>query len=360
MFGQAGGKELISLEIVLGNGDIVRTGFAALPEPDWSVPSPHAIYPDLTGIFVHSLGTLGIITKASVRIYYRNEEQAMPVGAFDTLKDAYETVKKLERAYLIESGPIFHWRDVEFFGIHVNNPMEKIDEKLDQLLESPDIPPFEKRGEMPYCFVPLIISGYKGEIENRVKFISKFVDKHHGKILSEDELRRYLGDGYYETWQLGFMDHTPMDQIIRMKAQRFQVNSTAFVGPPRKCVEAEPEILRKIWDLEQEFKKKGLKLQSAGYYFHPADQARTCYFRAGIFTTGSRKEVEKILHELNDLAIKKYSLHPAPATWRNYYVDKVLASYYNLYKHLKEYCDPNNIMNTGMDMLSKPSEVVKF
>ena len=54
---------VLSMEIVLPNGDIIHT--SAAPK--------HAAGPDLNQIFIGSEGTLGIITKAQIRIYEQPE-----------------------------------------------------------------------------------------------------------------------------------------------------------------------------------------------------------------------------------------------------------------------------------------------
>ncbi|MDO5114156.1 MAG: FAD-binding oxidoreductase, partial [Planctomycetia bacterium] len=56
---------VLQMEVVLPNGDIIETS-----------PSPkHAAGPDLNQIFIGSEGTLGIMTKAQMRIYNQPEER---------------------------------------------------------------------------------------------------------------------------------------------------------------------------------------------------------------------------------------------------------------------------------------------
>ena len=76
--------EILSLEVVLADGGVVRTGTRAFaetyPGTGWFAPSN--AHPDLRALFLDAYGTLGIITKAAVRIYPKNEAQAMPLAAF--------------------------------------------------------------------------------------------------------------------------------------------------------------------------------------------------------------------------------------------------------------------------------------
>ncbi len=57
---QTSGRELSNLELVLGNGKLIRTGSGAYPgNDDWAVFSSHAQMPDYTRLFTGVYGALG-------------------------------------------------------------------------------------------------------------------------------------------------------------------------------------------------------------------------------------------------------------------------------------------------------------
>lgn len=58
---------VLGLEAVLPTGEVVRTGSAALPTSKWFYKWMFG--PDLTGLFLGSQGTLGVVTKMAVKIY---------------------------------------------------------------------------------------------------------------------------------------------------------------------------------------------------------------------------------------------------------------------------------------------------
>ena len=58
---------VLGLEVVLPTGEIVRTGSAALPTAKWFYKWMFG--PDLTGLFLGSQGTLGVVTKMAVKIF---------------------------------------------------------------------------------------------------------------------------------------------------------------------------------------------------------------------------------------------------------------------------------------------------
>ena len=70
----------MSMEIVLPNGDIINT----LPVPK------HAAGPDLNQIFIGSEGTLGVITKATFRLFEQPECRKHHAFIFPTMRDGLE------------------------------------------------------------------------------------------------------------------------------------------------------------------------------------------------------------------------------------------------------------------------------
>ncbi len=76
---------VLSMEIVLPNGDIINT----------STAPKHAAGPDLNQIFIGSEGTLGVITKAQIRIYEQPEDRRFRGFLFHNMTDAFNAGREL-------------------------------------------------------------------------------------------------------------------------------------------------------------------------------------------------------------------------------------------------------------------------
>lgn len=82
------GDHVLSLEVVLPQGEIILTGSAANPGSD--PVERYANGPDLTGLFLGSYGILGVITSVTYRIRKVPEAEAFAMYAFDDYLEAID------------------------------------------------------------------------------------------------------------------------------------------------------------------------------------------------------------------------------------------------------------------------------
>lgn len=75
-------NHVLGLEVVLPGGEVVELGGKTLDMPGY----------DLTGLFVGSEGTFGIVTKVIARILRKPEAVKILVGIFETIEEASNTV----------------------------------------------------------------------------------------------------------------------------------------------------------------------------------------------------------------------------------------------------------------------------
>ena len=82
---------VLALEVVLPTGELIHPGS----------PAPDAPGYDLTGVFVGSEGTLGVVTAITLRIVKRPEEVQVLLAAFDTIAAAGQTVSDIIAASIL-------------------------------------------------------------------------------------------------------------------------------------------------------------------------------------------------------------------------------------------------------------------
>lgn len=84
-------NHIVGLEVVLPNGEVIHTGGAVEDSPGY----------DLTGLLVGSEGTLGVVTKITVRIIRLPETIKTLLGVYDRLEDVGQTVSDIIAAGII-------------------------------------------------------------------------------------------------------------------------------------------------------------------------------------------------------------------------------------------------------------------
>jgi len=345
LWAQQGSNDLISVEVVLGSGEVVRTGFAAMEPPDWHLTSGHAIMPDYACLFKHSQGALGIVTRGSVRIFSRNEKRAMPVVVFDDMVDATGFVLKLSRAYLVEHGSIHHYNHVRFYNAFYNVPPEEVPAYLNKIFAEQDRSSAEKLPGWPYLFVPLMLSGYSGEIEHRLEFIGEFARRHNGRVLSEGEARKYLGHRY-DLWLKSFVEHLPDDLFLRNKyiGPPGMIKNNLFVGPSRVM----PAVERMVMETYHE---RGFDF--VWHYTNPEEHGRTCYLMIGAIVEPDADESrvterDAVIGEVFQSADELFAcegVHAGGPSWDRYAPRGVCGGTARWLRQIKQVCDPNGILS---------------
>jgi glycolate oxidase len=78
-------NHVLALEVVLPSGELLRLGGAALDRPGY----------DLTGVFVGSEGTFGLVTEITVKLTRLPEAVKTLLAVYDSVDDATETVAEI-------------------------------------------------------------------------------------------------------------------------------------------------------------------------------------------------------------------------------------------------------------------------
>ncbi|MFB3166976.1 FAD-linked oxidase C-terminal domain-containing protein [Neobacillus sp. 179-C4.2 HS] len=137
-------NHILGLEVVLANGEIIEIGRnGILDEPGY----------DLLGILTGSEGTLGIVTKITVRILKNPEGKQTVLAYFDKVEDGSQAVSDIISAGIVPAAlemmdktaieaveaaafPVGHPKDIEaVLLIEVDGIAAGIEEQINQILE---------------------------------------------------------------------------------------------------------------------------------------------------------------------------------------------------------------------------------
>ncbi|MEH7331857.1 FAD-linked oxidase C-terminal domain-containing protein [Neobacillus drentensis] len=137
-------NHILGLEVVLPNGEIVEIGANGIPdEPGY----------DLLGLLTGSEGTLGIVTKITVRILKNPEAKKTVLAYFDTVEDGSQAVSDIISAGIVPAAlemmdktaiegveaaafPVGHPKDIEaVLLIEVDGIAAGLDEQINQILD---------------------------------------------------------------------------------------------------------------------------------------------------------------------------------------------------------------------------------
>ena len=118
-------ENVLALEVVLPDGRVIHTGSRARKSSSGY---------DLTNLFVGSEGTLGIITKLTVRLFGRPDTELSATCAFETIDDAVNTVIMAIQMG-IPMARIELLDEVQMKGMNIFNPDLNLPEKPNLFLE---------------------------------------------------------------------------------------------------------------------------------------------------------------------------------------------------------------------------------
>jgi FAD/FMN-containing dehydrogenase len=161
---------ILSLEVVLPSGELLRTGSAAFPGHEKINPYfRYAFGPDITGLFRGSMGSFGIITKATVSLYPVGECRESIHASFAAIEPALIAMQQTQK---LDIG--------KWLIIHNNTAMACMTADIKQLTDPAEIR--KVREEWPPFVMSIGLEGTAEQVEVEKKLIEKIVSNEGGKI----------------------------------------------------------------------------------------------------------------------------------------------------------------------------------
>ncbi len=306
---------VMGLEVVLPDGTIIKTGSEANPNS----PGPflrYAFGPDLTGLFIGSLGSFGIITKVSLKTHKRMRFFDYDTYGFNEVENAERFILELkENEVNAVWMALYEGSILDFF--------------LDMVGEEYGVPEYE----WPKFTVSVAVGRVRKDQLKSDMRAAKFVcEQLGGHVIGikelpknewEDRMRELARSSYVHGWHWRILYHhqTPINW--------------------HKTVEA-------LWSVMDEY---GILGHTAGFQ---SGHASYNLYPQLYFDPQDKEEERRVKEAHRDLCQRLFKTGAVPFKLARYWVDGIseMDSYLQFLNEMKKNVDSNEILNPGI--LPKP------
>lgn len=305
------GELVLGLEVVLPNGEIIQTGTEANPY----APGPflrYAFGPDLTGLFIGSLGSFGIITAVSIKTFTRMEHFYYQTYGFDTAEGAEKFLTGLRHNDVsVPMAAIYEGRILEFF--------------LDMLGEEYGVP---KTDWSPFTISATLGRIREDQLTSDVLMAEKICTDLGGRVIGVKELPQ----GEWEDRMWTFVRSSYVHGWWWMMLYHHQTPSNWH------------RSIEEIWEVMDKY---GILGHTAGFL---AGGASYNFYPQLYFDPVDKEEEEKVREAHKELSQRLFKTGAVPFKLAPYWIDGVgeMKPYLDFIRLLKQAIDPNNIMNPGV------------
>lgn len=294
---------LLDLEVVLPDGSIIHTGCKA---------SKSSAGYDLTHLFAGSEGTLGVITKARLRICPLPEAKSVILATFDVLENAGATAV-----------------DVLTSGV-TPAAMEIMDDSALRAVKK-----YQPGLEIPDTQAVLIfeVDGYRESVAREIVEIADICRKHNGAT-------RQAKDAEEES-RIWTTRRLVSVVISRLNPGKVSIYEAEDIGVPIRDV---PYVLKRIREISA---RHGIDLVVFG---HIGDGDLHTGIAIDIFDDSEWKKVHAAKDEIYDLVLSldgTLSAEHGIGVIRGKYMSRIHGKGHEVMKAVKRAIDPQNIMNPG-------------
>jgi len=304
------GELVLGLEVVLPNGEIIQTGSEANP----NAPGPflrYAFGPDLTGLFIGSLGVFGIITKVSLKIFKRMHHFDYNTYGFNTPQDAERFVIQCKEN---EVSPvwiaIYEGRILEFF--------------LDMVGEEYGVPAHE----WPLVTVSMVIGRIReDQLESDRVETQRICVEEGGHVIGISELPKGEWD----------------DRMLELARSSYVHGWHWRILYHHQTPSQWHKTIEEMWPIFDEF---GVLGHTAGFQ---SGHSSYNYYPQIFFDPQDKEDEGKARAAHKELVKRLFKTGAVPFKLAPYWVDGIteMEPYLEFLKGLKEAIDPNGIMSPG-------------
>ena len=302
---------VLGMEIVLPNSEIIQTGSEANP----NAPGPflrYAFGPDITGLFIGSLGSLGVITSVSMKVFKKMEYFDYNTYGFDSHDQAEKFLIEIKNNDV----------NVVFASIYEGPVLDLFMEMLGDEFGIP-------KTDWPYRTISMIIGRVRKDmVESDAQLARVICEQLGGHIIGVDQLPKGEWDGRFWTF------------VRCCYAHGWHWRTLYHHQTPTNAHRSVEEIT-KVMD------KYGFLGHTAGFL---TGHASTNMYPHLYFDPIDSEEETKIVQAHDELASILYKTGAVPFKLAPYWKGLMegTESYMEFLSQLKRVIDPNYIMNKGV------------
>jgi len=337
-----GGNETYvrGVEAVLSTGDVIRTGSAAFPHKIWH--HRNNLGADLTGLFLGSHGCFGILSKGAIGVIPKPEAYDTLFLDFENVSDCFKHINYIAKHELGDyiSGQNF----MMSLGGLDHYPYDKLDGRTacpKEILEKMR----QKHGIAPYWFhisligASKVLKARRAELDEYLKSEKVKIKEGPGlEITKETDLWAFVREAQGFGWTTGFAS-----RVAQWRGGRMTFHQYAPMSKWIDLVEPGVEILR------QHGLECGITLKCLGPYGHSSQLRFVTWFNEK--DPQERKMVREAFYDIAEHSIKHGGtifrhLHPDMD-----FVLKKEPEFAKFLRRIKNFMDPNHILNPGVNGL---------
>jgi len=334
-----GGNETYvrGVEVVLPNGDVIRTGSAAFFHKIWH--HRNNLGADLTGLFLGSHGCFGVVTKGAIGVIPKPEAYDTMFLDFDNMQECFKHINYIAKHELGDyiSGQNY----MMSLGGMERYPYDKLDGRTAcpiEILEEMR----KKHGLAPYWFHISLIGSEKvlrARREELDEYIKREKIKMKGglgmEITDKTDLWAYVREAQGFGWTTGFAS-----RVAQWRGGRMTFHQYAPMSKWIDLVDPGVEILRRH-GLEC-----GITLKCVGPYGYSSQLRFVTWYNEA--DPAERKMVRDAFRDIAEHSIRNGGtifrhLHPDMD-----FVFSMEPEFAKFVRRIKKFLDPNRIMNPGV------------
>jgi FAD/FMN-containing dehydrogenase len=316
----------VSLEVVLPNGELLRTGSQALQGHETKNPYfRYAFGPDIAGLFRGSVGAFGVITKAVIKLYPILDGMKNITYGFKDLQSGLDSMQAIEKLDITKHIGLYS----QGWAAEMCNPeLKTIQNPVDQkaILD-----------RYPRWILNIGISGKKKQVEFYEELIGD-------EITGGDECRFEGRDlEYWEDFAQG-AGH----RVTNMFGSARIGMSTLTITPFSVCSRVYGLALQKIRERDFRDPMSGEPYEPTTFFF-PSERGRSVYCEMDFRFDAARPEtMEKAVNIWEELSMMYHQELGSTLMMINPVVrDMMSPTYIDILKGIKRVFDPKGILSKG-------------